>query len=385
MNVKAGFSRFFAAAPGRLHFAAHSHHPWPDVSFDAHQQAWLDAAALADQKWDTVFGRIYPEAQSHVARLLSLPDPDSVCFAPSTHELFMRLVSALEHRPLRVLSTDAEFHSFRRQMQRLEEAGQARVTRIAAQPFDSFIKRFGEAIAAGGYDLLYFSQCHYNSSHLIEDLDALVATVPDHSVPVVIDGYHGFMAAPTDLSGIAQRAFYLAGGYKYAMAGEGACFMHCPPGYAERPVHTGWFAAFGNLAKPPQPDAVPYSEGGLRFMGATFDPTPLYRFCAVQNWLRAEGIGVADIRRQVLNLQQRWLELRREKDLLPGAELLPPAGQPRGNFLVLRHAAASNWHRRLLEAGVITDYRDDRLRIGFGIYQTADDLDALARKMERLG
>ena len=47
----------------------------------------------------------------------------------------------------------------------------------------------------------------------------------------MIDGYHGFMALPTDFAAIAGRAFYLAGGYKYAMAGEGVCFMHCPPGY----------------------------------------------------------------------------------------------------------------------------------------------------------
>ena len=43
------FSRFLGAVPGRLHAAAHSHHPWPDVTFDAQQQAWLDAARLADR------------------------------------------------------------------------------------------------------------------------------------------------------------------------------------------------------------------------------------------------------------------------------------------------------------------------------------------------
>ena len=30
------------------------------------------------------------------------------------------------------------------------------------------------------------------------------------------------MALPTDLQRVAPRVFYLAGGYKYAMAGEGA-------------------------------------------------------------------------------------------------------------------------------------------------------------------
>ena len=65
---------------------------------------------------------------------------------------------------------------------------------------------------------------------------------------VVIDGYHAFAALPVDLSAIAERAFYLAGGYKYAMAGEGACFLAVPPGTTLRPLSTGWFADFEGLS-----------------------------------------------------------------------------------------------------------------------------------------
>ena len=43
MTYKSLFSRALSAAPGRLHFAAHSHHLWPDASFEAQQQTWLDA------------------------------------------------------------------------------------------------------------------------------------------------------------------------------------------------------------------------------------------------------------------------------------------------------------------------------------------------------
>ncbi|MGH9024469.1 MAG: aminotransferase class V-fold PLP-dependent enzyme, partial [Acidimicrobiia bacterium] len=113
MSLKASFSHSLGADPGRLHVAAHSHHPWPDVSFEAHQRAWLDAAELLDQKWGRVLGEVLPEAQSHVARRLQLSDPSTVCFAPSTHELVMRLLSCLP-TPSRVLTTDAEFHSFAR-------------------------------------------------------------------------------------------------------------------------------------------------------------------------------------------------------------------------------------------------------------------------------
>jgi kynureninase len=383
MSWKKHFSRFLNAAPDRLHFAAHSHHPWPDVTFEAHQQAWQDAARLADAKWDRVFGEIIPEAQAHVARVLNLPDPRTVVFAPSTHDLLMRLVSAIDARPLRVLTTDGEFHSFARQMKRLEESGAAHVRRVAVEPFESFPARMREAIALGACDLVYFSQCFYNTGYRLAGLDAMVQAAPDAKVPIVIDGYHGYMAVPTDLAKIAARAFYIGGGYKYAMCGEGACFMHCPPDYAQRPSNTGWFASFGTLTTA-QDGAVPYAEGGQRFMGATFDPTPLYRLNAVQRWLQEIDVGVMQIRTHVEALQQQLLAAIAKKRLLPGAALMPPPNQPRGNFLIFRHERAPDWHRRLLEQNVMTDLRADRLRIGFGMYQDPEDVDELSRRLGAL-
>lgn len=366
------FSRFLDAAPGRLHFAAHSHHPWPNASYEGHLQAWLDAAELADLKWDKVFNEVIPAAQRHVAHQLRLPDPSSIVFAPSTHELVMRLWSCLPARP-RVLTTDGEFHSFARQMKRLEEAGATEVERIAVEPFGTFAARFAAAAARGGHDLVYFSQCFYNTGFRVDPLP-LVAAVRDLATYVVVDGYHAFMAVPTDLSTVAARAFYTAGGYKYAMAGEGACFLHCPPGYGERPVNTGWFASFGTLTAA-QAGAVPYAVGGQRFMGATFDPTALYRFNAVQQWLLDEGITVAAIRVHVESLQAHFLDLRAARGFLTDGELVPAAGLARGNFLVFRHPAARDWHRRLLAAGILTDCRDDRLRIGFGLHQERADVE----------
>jgi selenocysteine lyase/cysteine desulfurase len=375
---KEHFERFLGAAPGRLHFAAHSHHPWPDVSYEAHQQAWLDAAALADDKWEKVFGEVIPEAQGHVARRLGLSDPAGVAFAPSTHELLMRLLSCLPS-PLEVLTTDAEFHSFARQVRRLEEAGLARVERVAAESFDDFSARLADAAARGGHDLIYFSQVHFNSGYVVPDLKAVVAAVPEAESFVVVDGYHGFMALPTDLAAVEGRAFYLGGGYKYAMAGEGAAFMHCPPGYGGRPVDTGWFAGFGDLSTPARPGDVAYPTDGLRFLGATMDPTPLYRFNAVQRWIDDVGLSVEAIHTHVGSLQQRLLDAC---GALRPALLPPEMTGERGHFLTFRLSDADAVHRRLHAAGVITDHRDDRLRVGFGIYHEESDVDALARHLK---
>ena len=98
----------------------------------------------------------------------------------------------------------------------------------------------------------------------------------------MVDGYHAFMAVETPFGDVAaQSAFYLGGGYKYAMSGEGCAFLHAPPGFGERPPITGWFAEFEDLTLPP--GSVGYRKDAMRFMGATFDPSgavPLQRGAA---------------------------------------------------------------------------------------------------------
>jgi selenocysteine lyase/cysteine desulfurase len=374
------FSRFLGAVPGRLHFAAHSHHPWPDVTFEAQQQVWLDAARLIDDKWDEIFGAVLPEAAAHITGRLGLSDPEAIAFAPSTHALVMRLLSCLTP-PLRILTTDAEFHSFARQAARLEEDGLAVVERVAAEPFASFPERFAEAAGRGGHDLVYLSQVFFNSAYVVPDLAALAAAVPNTETLVIIDGYHGFMAVPTALSAIEGRAFYLAGGYKYAMAGEGACFAHCPPGYAERPSDTGWFAGFAQLSGA-SGGKVAYAPGGGRLLGGTFDPTGIYRLNAVQRWLDSLGVTVADIHRHVRRLQDRFLAAAPHPEVLPPAGSNDEAAGARGHFLTFRLPEAPEIHGALHAAGVITDYRHDRLRIGFGLYHDEADIDELLRRLK---
>jgi selenocysteine lyase/cysteine desulfurase len=373
-DYSAHFGRFLGAVPGRLHVAAHSHHPWPDVTFDAQQTAWLDAARLMDDKWDGVFGAVLPEAAAHITGRLGLSDPGAIAFAPSTHALVMRLLSCLTP-PVRVLTTDAEFHSFARQAARLEEDGLAAVERVTAEPFATFPDRFAEAAAGGGHDLVYLSHVFFNSGYVVPDLSALVSAVPDPDSLVVIDGYHAFMAVPTDLAAVESRAFYLAGGYKYAMAGEGACFAHCPPGYAERPRDTGWFAGFADLSGGPA-GKVAYAPGGARLLGATFDPTGIYRFNAVQRWLGGLGVTVVDIHAHVAALQARFLAAGPHPELVPG-----PDASDRGHFLTFRMAHAGAVHAALHAGGVITDFRGDRLRIGFGLYHGDEDVEQLLLRL----
>ena len=386
MNFKPLFSRALALDPERLHFAAHSHHLWPDASYDGQVRAWDEANRFADRKWDLVFGEVVPEAQRHIARELGLPDPETVVFAPNTHDFLIRIFSGLSKRPVRILTTDGEFHAFRRQAERWEEAGEAVVTRVALEPFATFADRFIAEAERGACDLIVVSQVFFKTGQAFDRIADLAALARPEGPWVVVDGYHGFMATPTDLWGVADRIFYVSGGYKYAMTGEGAGFLHAPDGFCPRPVVTGWFAEFGNLMGPP--GGVQYREDAGRFWGATFDSTPLYRFNGVRRMLDEAGLTTADVSAHALGLQKRFSQALTagECGALGQATVLNPVEDdgPRARFIALRHPDAQGWRAALLAANVVTDVRDDTIRFGFGLYQDAEDVERLIAVCRRL-
>jgi kynureninase len=382
LDLSAHFSRF-RAVPGRIHLAAHSHHYWPDVTRDAQLLAWDDACRHADEKWGPIFTDVIPAVQRGIAALLKLPDPASIAFAPNTHDFVRRLLSALPEKP-RILSTDGEFHSFSRQAARLEEDGLIAVERVAHEPVATFAERLRAAAARGGHHMIFVSQVLFNAGCTSGDIAALAAAVPDPETFVVIDGYHGFMAMPTDLSAVAGRVFYIGGGYKYAMAGENVCFMHCPQGYGPRPRDTGWFAAFGALEG--RQRGVPYGEDGSRFWGATFDPVGLYRQRAVFDWMNGIGLTVGMIHDHALALQEQFLASVHAQGVaaLARARLVTPVDtRERGHFLTFETPSAGAIHKLLLAKHIVTDVRGDRVRFGFGVHQTADDVERAIPAVQR--
>ena len=385
MSFKRLFSRSLAAAPERLHFAAHSHHLWPDASFDGQVECWNDAARLADRKWDRVMGEVWPEAQAHVAGELGGASAEAIVFSSNTHDFLIRLTAAAPRKgaALRVLTTDAEFHSARRQFARWEEDGWLTVERIAAQPFDTLTERFVAAAEAGSHDLILVSQVLFGSGRLFGGVDRLAALARPEGPWVAIDGYHAFMAVERPFSKTAaQTSFYLGGGYKYAMAGEGCAFLHAPAGFGPRPPVTGWFAEFEDLTLPP--GSVGYAPDATRFLGATFDPSALYRFNAVRRMLDAEGLTTARISAHVATLQGRLLD-RMAGGPLADCELLNPLdSNAHARFLAFRGSAAQRWHQELAAQQCVTDVRGDVLRIGFAIYHDEEDVDRLAGMLGEL-
>ena len=374
MSYKHLFSRSFSAAPGRLHMAAHSHHLWPDASFDGQIECWNDAARLADAKWDHVMLAVWLEAQTEVAAELGSGDPSAIVFAANTHDFIIRLAAACpraDPSALRVLTSDGEFHSARRQFARWAEQGWLELETVPADQV------FGAA-RRGDHDLIMVSQILFGTGQIISEIDDLAALAKPEGPWVVIDGYHAFMALDAPLQQTAAlSAFYLAGGYKYAMAGEGLGLMHCPPGFGPRPPITGWYAEFGDLTAPP--GGVGYTNDAMRFMGATFDPSALYRFVAIRRMLAAEALTTARISAHVSALHAELLDTIAGSPLADAELLNPLDGGEHARFLAFRSPRAADWQAQLMADNCITDVRGDVLRVGLGLYHDSGDVAAFAR------
>lgn len=380
------YSRFLDANPGVLHFAAHSHYYWPDVSREAHLQYWDDSARLVDRKWEYLLEQVIPEAQQHVADRLQTAQPRQVVFAPNTHELVYRLLSCFPDRhPLKVLTTDSEFYSFDRQVRRLEEIGRADVTRVASEPFETFEERFLQSLEKGLPDLVFLSSIFFNSGLGLNSIERVAESARRRDCTLIIDGYHEVGALPVDLSQLGDDLFYLGGGYKYLQSGEGVCFLHVPRSTSLVPANTGWFAEFAELSAR-RPGQVGFANDGWRFAGATFDPSGIYRFNAVMRMFADHGLDSTTIHRTVMKLQQRFLvEMDRTgHDLIQRKYLVDSPAMRRGHFLALDLGSprlASELAAQLAAHDVICDVRQSRIRFGFGLYQDEADVEEFFRRL----
>jgi len=141
------------------------------------------------------------------------------------------------------------------------------------------------------------------------------------------------------------------------------------------------------LSAPPG-SAVGYPADGGRFMGATFDPSGLYRMRAVLDWMDSEKLDVSRVHGHAIALMQRFLvgldqlglrEISRDRLITP---LHHPSAH--GNFLAFRTPAAGAIEAALAKYGIATDHRGDILRFGFGVALTPADIDVALERMAGL-
>jgi kynureninase len=196
-------------------------------------------------------------------------------------------------------------------------------------------------------------------------------------VELVVDAYHALGVVPFSIAGL-DSAWVLGGGYKYLQLGEGNCFLRLP-GHADtlRPVITGWFSEFADLAGDHRAGTVGYPKGAARFAGSTYDPTSHYRGARVFDFFAEHGL-TADFLRKV-SLHQVGLLADRFDEIGAPDSVITRDRAPRenfGGFLALRSPHAARLQTELAARGVRTDSRGEYLRLGPAPYLSDNQLTA---------
>ena len=231
------YSRFRVAE--RVLLTGHSHQAWPDVAFAAQKQAWLDAAEHVDDKWGRAF-EIADEVRAGYRRLLDDPD-GHIALGQNTHELVVRFLSALplEQRP-RLVTTDGEFHTIRRQLDRIEAEG-IEVVRVAAggdggaedgiagaerpsEAGDTIAERIVQAVDDRTAAVLV-SSVLFRDARIVDGLGEVARACARVGAELLVDAYHSLNAVPFSVVEMGlEDAFVVGGGYKYCQLGEGTAF-----------------------------------------------------------------------------------------------------------------------------------------------------------------
>jgi kynureninase len=367
----------------RLLLTGHSHQAWPDVAREGQLEAFEDAALCVDEKWDRAFAKA-ELVRDGFRRLLGDPGAD-IALAQNTHELVTRFLSALDlRRRPRLITSDGEFHTLRRQLARLGEEG-LEVVRLRAQPAETLAERMATELDDRTSAVLV-SSVLFETGRIVPHLGTLARACLEAGAELLVDAYHALGAMPFRVPELElESAWIVGGGYKYLQLGEGNCFLRLPvQAETMRPVLTGWFAEFQELAAEREDEAVTYASGGARFAGSTYDPTSHYRGARVLAFFEERGLSPEFLRTVYLHqtgLLARCFDELGAPETLMKRERAVPLDQF-GGFLAIECPQSPAVAGRLADDGVLTDARGRYLRLGPAPYLSDAQLEAAIERLE---
>jgi selenocysteine lyase/cysteine desulfurase len=371
------YSRFDVGGD-RILLSGHSHQAWPDVAEAGLLECFADAARAVDGKWALAEAKVEAVRDGY-RRFLGDPDGE-IAMGPNTHDLIVKLLSCLDlRRRPRVVTTEGEFHSLRRQLDRSAEEG-LEVVRVPTEPVATLAERLAAAVddrtAMVGVSAVLFM-----TGQVVPGLAAVAEACEHHGADLLVDAYHALGTVVFDVHDLGlASAWVTGGGYKYLQLGEGNAFLRIPPHRLDvRPVVTGWFAEFDLLTTGrDDPHHVAYGSPASRFASGTYDPASAYRGARVFGFFEDQGLTPEllheSYQHQLGVLADAFDALQLPPDVIDRDRSVPIAGL--GGFLSLVTPRAGEVRAALTGRGVLTDSRGDRLRVGPAPYLSDHQLEA---------
>ena len=207
------------------------------------------------------------------------------------------------------------------------------------------------------------------------DVNSVTQMAHSAGALVMLDDYQDCGTRPVDVKAM-NLDFYLTGTLKYLLGPPGLAFLYVRreliPSLA--PTVTGWFGQANPFAYNPQHFEL--SPTARRFESGS--PSVPNVYGAIRGFQMLEEIGMEQVASHVKKLAQALLSGTRELGILTKT----PAGST-GPLVVLQCNDSTQLLQTLAQNGIVASNRFDGLRISFHVYNTLDDVNAVAEVLKK--
>jgi len=321
--------------------------------------------------WETWMNR-YEEARTTFAQFINA-SPDEVAIVTSVSAGINGVASALGFRERKkVVMGEFEFPT----MGHIWLAQRPRGTEV------EFVRAEGNRISADNYEKMIDGNtlivpltrvCFKNGFR--SEINAITEIAHRSGALVMLDDYQDCGTRPVDVKAM-DLDFFLTGTLKYLLGPPGLAFM-----YVRRelitsltPTVTGWFAQANPFAYDPQ--TFDLSTTARRFESGS--PSVPNVYAAVPGFQLLKEIGMENVASHIERLAQSLLSGARDL----GIRAKTPADSA-GPLVVLQCKDSTLMVQKLSESGIVASNRHDGLRISFHVYNTMDDVKAVAEVLKK--
>ncbi|MCD4689446.1 MAG: aminotransferase class V-fold PLP-dependent enzyme [Desulfuromonadaceae bacterium] len=336
-------------------------------------------------------GRLVYEVRETVAEFFNIPDPSRVVFTANATEAINLALFGLLRPGDRVVSTTMEHNAVSRPLQVLASRG-IEIERVPADTTGQVsAAAIREAVTNGGKiaRMVVLSHCS-NVTGSIQPIEEIGPWCRQQGVLFMVDAAQSAGLLPIDVQSMGIDLL-AAAGHKGLLGPAGTGFLYLVEGLQPTPLIYG--GTGGNSASPLMPEELPE-----RLECGTLNTQALAGLQAGIDFVRSHGLEQIRRHKSAL-LEQLFFGLSR----LPGIRIHGPSQvQPQGGLLSFSLAGqdpseigflldveydicirtglhcAPDAHRNIgtLPAGT--------LRVSPGLFNTAADIDALLRAMDRI-
>lgn len=321
--------------------------------------------------WQTWVER-YEAARTTFAKFIHA-SPDEVAIVTSVSAGINGIASALHFRERRkVVMGEFEFPTM----------GQVWLSHGVRGADVQFAKAQGNSIPAAAYEKLIDRNtlivplthvCFKNGFR--SAINAVTQMAHNAGALVMVDDYQDSGTRRVDVKAM-DVDFYVTGTLKYLLGPPGLAFLYIRkeliPSLA--PTVTGWFGQANPFAYNPQHFEL--SPTARRFEGGS--PSVPNVYGALPGIQLLEQIGMQQVAGHVEILTQSLLSRAREL----GISTKTPADSS-GPLVVLQCRDSELLVKTLAQNGIVASNRFDGLRISFHVYNTLDDVNAVAEVLEK--